>query len=349
MSNVEFEDDSDDNPIIDNNMGYMHNEMPYFYNQNLPSTGFLPSTLPPNFVQNPSPMPHPDIYYPEKSHIVEEMTYDTKIIEKQDIYSQYCMLECFCEDFSNYEIRNFIQDIVFGEIAELSTCRDRGGFPLGYVFFKFIKMLPAKAIFQLNGKRFKNAVCKVTIFRNIEEFEKSMYLISEMKIKSLVTRPVNSIPSAYIFGFDGNNEDLSEILKTCVKEEKPIITTKECRTLKYHVVNYKSKDYVIKICKTFDGYSFLDNHVIYCKLLFPLAAERSFCIRGCTDKKWLINEINKFGKISEVKEKEDNSFYILMESIEEAKPACVFLNGYVHNDSKISTFFIEYEYFYRFV
>ena len=348
MSNVEFEDDSDDNPIIYTNMGQMHNDVPYYYPQTLPNTGFLPSTLPPTFVQPQPQMPPPMQYFPQTSQNMEEVAFNAKNVEQEEAFSQYCMLECRNDDFSNYEIRNFIQDIVHADIADISTCRDRGGFPIGYIFFKFAKTLPVTDIFQLNGKRFKNSICKVTAFRNLSEFEKSMYLISEMKIKTLVTRPVNSVPIAYIFGFDGNNDDLSEILKTCVKEEKPIITNKECRTIKYHTVTYKSKDNVLKVCKTFDGYSFSENHIIAVKPLFPLAAERAFCVRGCNDKKWLVSEISKFGKISEVKER-DGSFYILMESMEETKPACVFLNGYVLNDEKLTTSFIEYEYFYRYI
>ena len=338
MSQIHFEDDSDDDSIQESFDPNIQNPI-YFYQTTLQNSSFLPSTLPPQLYQQESHSPSPK---PE-----DEVTSAQNKIEthkKGGGYSSLCMIKCNCKDFSNYEIRNFIQDVICAEITDLTTCRDRGSNPIGYVFCKFARPVQIPQLFKLNGRRFKNHVLTVTAFTKMSQFKKQMQLISEMKLNSIVLPVQKKSPIVYFFGFNGGRSDLLQVLKTCIKEE-PEIIEKVHKGIKYHTATYSSKGSSMKVANVFNGYSIFDT-IIFTRILFPNAAERAFCVRKCDDRKWLYNEIKRFGSMANYKEKNDDTF-ILMESIDDATAACLYLNGFIHDEQEIRTYFVEYSYFIK--
>ena len=264
------------------------------------------------------------------------------------VQGRYIIVKCGAPDFSNYEIRNFIQDTLFTEIEDLSTCRDRGAAPFGYILCHLMRDVSVSQLKPLHGKLFKGFPCHVTLYPSLVLFQRAINTICASKIDTLLFPKQKKAPLVFILDFTGDESELLSILNACVFDEYPLIQYKETGLVQYHVVIYGNEDNALKVARSLDGYLF-EGKQLTVKCVYSSAAQRTLCVRGFNDEGWIINELKSYGVISQLKKARDGSIYAFMDSIESSKAACAFLNGFRHGNCIIRVFFVEYEYFLKFV
>jgi hypothetical protein len=242
-------------------------------------------------------------------------------------------------EFISCEIWNFIEQITKLRVEDLSIFRDVNGATTGIVVAQLTDDVTALRLHPLDGAMFKNRPVEVRLFTSQTLFHKFLLLHSHVPPPNVAKLLQNVVPPmVYVLNFGGSDNELKTLFSKC-GEISTVVSHTHCQK-NYFILNFASRSGAKLACQLFDGVNGL-----IVRLLYKRAAERAFVLRGTHDLKWIKEEVSGFGTLEGIKKTEDGWYCILMETLDAARASCVFLNGRLVRDERISSNFVDFEYF----
>ncbi|KAK8887416.1 hypothetical protein M9Y10_038456 [Tritrichomonas musculus] len=249
------------------------------------------------------------------------------------------------QGFASYEVYNFIEETLKVELEDLSVFRNAQGNPLGVVVAQMTDECSLSRLSRIAGREFKGSAVSVRLFTSQTSFQKFIFAQSHSRLQNIILNYDESVPLVYVNNFPNYSDDkIGEFFSKC-----GAITSFKKVPLKdrfYFIIQYSTTEEARKAYHMFSDYR-INGDILKTALLYKSAAERTFAVHHCQDKKWLEAEVTNFGQIDEIKVGQDGIIYIMMMSIESSKAACLLLNKEFNNGIQITTNFVDYEYFKR--
>ncbi|OHT12335.1 hypothetical protein TRFO_17927 [Tritrichomonas foetus] len=247
------------------------------------------------------------------------------------------------DSFASYEIYNFIENTLKIELEDMSVFRNSIGIPTGIVVAQLTSEISLVRLMKLHGKKFKGSPVEARLFTTQASFQKFIFAQSEPRLQTIKLNYDNSVPLVYVQNFPEGESDLGDFFSQCGK----IISIKKYPFKKesYYAIEFSTEAEARLVCRTFNDYE-LHGRSLKVAILYKNAAERSFAVHHCQDIQWLKNELKCYGRVDAYKVSND-VVYVMMETLESSKAACILLNKNFDTGTQIVTHFIDYEYFNR--
>lgn len=266
---------------------------------------------------------------------------------EDDVYG-YLIAASFqvsADGFASYEIYNFLEETLKTELEDLSVFRNPHGMPTGIVVAQLRELVSATRLARIHTREFKGSPVKLRLFTSKSDFHKFIRNESANRLEKIKLKLDESVPLIYACGFPNFTDDqiLDFFSQTGQIEH---LTKYPYKDGYYYTIEYSNTGEAITTSRTFRDYR-LGDQTLQVGILYKSAAERTFAVHHCPNFDWLKTEIKYFGVIEDFKITKDDDAYIMMDSIESAKAACLLLNRRIYNDVQITTNFIDYDYFKR--
>ena len=250
------------------------------------------------------------------------------------------------EGFASYEIYNFIENTLRIEVEDLSVFRNSQSFPTGVIACQLTEEIPLSRLKRLHGKVFKGSPVDVRLYTTLTGFRKFILSKSAEKLSSIYLEPERPVPLIYVANFpdDDPKEDVETFFSKCGN----ILSIKKVATKNnsyYYIIEFSLEEGALKAARSLDNYE-LNGNKLRVAIMYKNAAERTFVIHHCTDIQWAKSTVNYYGNIEDIKS-EDDDVYILMDTLDSSKAACLLLNKSIVNNIQVKTNFVDFEYFRR--
>jgi hypothetical protein len=243
--------------------------------------------------------------------------------------------------FMSCEIWNFIEQITKLKVEDLSVFRDVNGVPTGTVVAQLTDDVTESRLHSFNGALFKNCPIEVRLFPSQSVFRKFLLLHSGVPPPNVAKLLQNTVPPmVYVMNYEASEDELKGMFSKC-GEISTIVSHQQCGK-RYFVLNFACTAGAKLAYGLYDAVNGMK-----VGLLYKRAAERAFVLRGTRKLNWIKEEVSGFGAIEGLKMTDDGWYCVLMETLDAAKASCVLLNGRLVGEERISTHFVDFEYFTR--
>jgi hypothetical protein len=248
-------------------------------------------------------------------------------------------------DFSSFEIWNFIEQILQTTVEDLSLFRHYNGMPTGVVVAQLADDVPLSRLDRFHGREFKGFPAEARLFDTMQAFQKFMRLHAELR-----DEPVSALlrvtipPVVYILNFEGTDEDLKALFGQC--GEITLAMSAPFRERRYHTLCFATDEAARKAARTFNGHA-AGSAPLVVAALNARSATLTLAIRRLASYALVADELEGFGSVKEVKAPGDGSVYVMMAQLDAAKAACALLNQRVFGGERVTTHFVDAEFFER--
>lgn len=247
--------------------------------------------------------------------------------------------------FAQYEVYNFIEETLKVELEDLSVFRNMQGNPIGVVVAQMTEEISLSRLARITDRMFKGKQVSARLFTSQTSFQKFIFAQSQDRLKSIILNYDDSVPLVYVNNFPNRSDDeITDFFLKCgnIKSFKKT----KFKDHYYFVIEYSNIAEARRACHSYSDFDF-EGNILKTALLYKSAAERTFAVHHCTDRKLLEAEIKNYGEIDRIKESKDDKtdIYVMMISIESSKAACLLLNKEFINGTQITTNFVDFDYF----
>ena len=249
--------------------------------------------------------------------------------------------------FDNFEMYNFIEDVLKVEIDEMSPFRDSTGEPLGVVVVSLTQDISVARAKLLHGLKFKDSQLRVRLYTQLSLFWKFIVDRCSARIPIILDTIQNLPPIIYADGLEVDNLDS---IQRFFEKIGPITKFRvhpinENKNNVYFEIHYQKEVDAVKCV-----HIFCDNPtpfgIPHVGIVYRRASQRSFVVKDCQDQDFqeLLEIIDRYGVRDQIKYGK-NEIFVLMETTDGSRACCALLNQRKVGDSLITTNFIDFESF----
>ncbi|OHT15226.1 hypothetical protein TRFO_14247 [Tritrichomonas foetus] len=242
-----------------------------------------------------------------------------------------------------YELYSYVEETLKTEVEDLSIFRDPfTNDPNGLVVVQLIEDVSTTRLRKLSEQTFKGHPVQVRLFSSEVKFQQFLENNADEKLKNISIPLKASTPIVFVQNYTGDEVELVKFFGKCGQVN--LIRMSHIRKCIFFTIYYDREESAELACRSLNGFRTSGGELIVTPL-YRRSVERAFGVINCDAPNELKVHIENFGNIEKMKERKDGVIYILMETIDAAKYACTLINSRVIGTKRVTTFFVEYEYF----